>query len=150
MRWHYKEIEKRKGVRYNDCRSVTNPPTKNRKVSLLGTGGRACSGDSTAGFYLCQLFLFFRAVEHTVHSVCRSLLCRVVEMCIDVCRGGEGTVTQPDLDLLHGDTVAEKQAGAGVPLRYNYDKPEKPRISRVVGLWQGFSSFSKPRNRAAK
>ena len=39
MRWHYKEIEKRKGVRYNDCRSVTNPPTKNRKVSLLGTGG---------------------------------------------------------------------------------------------------------------
>ena len=40
MRWHYKEIEKRKGVRYNDCRSVTNPPTKNRKVSLLGTGGK--------------------------------------------------------------------------------------------------------------
>ena len=39
MRWHYKEIEKRKGVRYDDCRSVTNPPTKNRKVSLLGTGG---------------------------------------------------------------------------------------------------------------
>ena len=39
MRWHYKEIEKRKGVRYNGCRSVTNPPTKNRKVSLLGTGG---------------------------------------------------------------------------------------------------------------
>ena len=37
-----------------------------------------------------------------------------------------------------------------VPLRYNYDKPEKPRISRVVGLWQGFSSFSKPKNRAAK
>lgn len=35
-------------------------------------------------------------------------------MCIDVCRGGEGTVPQPDLDLLHGDTVAEKQAGAGV------------------------------------
>ena len=35
-------------------------------------------------------------------------------MCIDVCRGGEGTVPQPDLDLLHGDTAAEKQAGAGV------------------------------------
>ena len=35
-------------------------------------------------------------------------------MCIDVCRGGEGTVTQPDLDLLHGDTVAEKQAGTAV------------------------------------
>lgn len=54
MRWHYKEIEKRKGVRYNDCRSVTNPPTKNRKVSLLGTGGKI-------GEYLLILadFLFF-------------------------------------------------------------------------------------------
>ena len=40
-------------------------------------------------------------------------------MCIDVCRGGEGTVPQPDLDLLHGDTVAEKQAGAGVANSWN-------------------------------
>ena len=82
--------------------------------------------------YLCQLFLFLRAVEHTVHGVCRSLLCRVVEMCIDVCRGGEGAVTQPDLDLLHGDTVAEKQAGAGVTkiMEANLAKPvllDEPR-----------------------
>lgn len=74
----------------------------------------------------------FRAVEHTVHGVCRSLLCRVVEMCIDVCRGGESTVTQPDLDLLHGDTVAEKQAGAGVTkiMEANLAKPvllDEPR-----------------------
>ena len=79
-----------------------------------------------------QLFLFLRAVEHTVHGVCRSLLCRVVEMCIDVCRGGEGAVTQPDLDLLHGDTVAEKQAGAGVTkiMEANLAKPvllDEPR-----------------------
>jgi len=46
--------------------------------------------------------------------------------------------------------AGEGVGGEGVPLRYNYDKPEKPRISRVVGLWQGFSSFSKPKNRAAK
>lgn len=53
MRWHYKEIEKRKEVRYNDCRSVTNPPTKNRKVSLLGTGGIEKPhnhGKKTAGY----------------------------------------------------------------------------------------------------
>ena len=35
-------------------------------------------------------------------------------------------------------------------VRYNYAKPEKLRISRVGGFRQGFSSFSKPRNRAAK
>ena len=70
--------------------------------------------------------------QDTVHGVCRSLLCRVVEVCIDVCRGGEGTVTQPDLDLLHGDTVAEKQAGAGVTkiMEANLAKPvllDEPR-----------------------
>ena len=47
-------------------------------------------------------------------------------------------MSQPDLDLLHGDAVAEKQAGAGMPLRYNYDKPEKPRISMVFGYQARF------------
>ena len=28
--------------------------------------------------------------------------------------------------------------GKGVPLRYNYDKPEKPRISRVFGYLARF------------
>lgn len=28
--------------------------------------------------------------------------------------------------------------GTGVPLRYNYDKPEKPRISRVFGYLARF------------
>lgn len=60
-------------------------------------------------------------------------------MCIDVCRGGEGTVTQPDLDLLHGDTVAEKQAGAGVPLRYNKDKRKNPVFSRVSAFVVAYS-----------
>lgn len=89
----------------------------------------------------------FRAVEHTVHGVCRSLLCRVVEMCIDVCRGGEGTVTQPDLDLLHGDTVAEKQAGAGVTkiMEANLAKPillDEPReMLRCIVRTQKFSAL---------
>ena len=30
------------------------------------------------------------------------------------------------------------QRGEGVPLRYNYDKPEKPRISRVFGYLARF------------
>ena len=30
-------------------------------------------------------------------------------------------------------TVLEGQRGEGVPLRYNYDTPEKARISRVFG-----------------
>lgn len=58
MRWHYKEIEKRKGVRYNECSSVTNPPTKNRKVSLLGTGGKR--GSVELFFYKNEFALVYR------------------------------------------------------------------------------------------
>ena len=68
--------------------------------------------------------------------------------------GAEGeasvVVSQRTGQRLDVHAVLEGQRGEGVPLRYNYDKPEKPRISRVAGLWQGFSSFSKPKNRAAK
>ena len=52
-------------------------------------------------------------------------------MGIDVRRRGEGGVAKPVLNLLHRDALTEQKRGAGVPLRYNYDKPEKPDISRV-------------------
>ena len=35
-------------------------------------------------------------------------------------------------------TVLQGQRCKGVPLRYNYDKPEKPRISRVFGYLARF------------
>lgn len=38
----------------------------------------------------------------------------------------------------HVYPVLEGQGGKGVPLRYNYDKPEKPRISRVFGYLARF------------
>ena len=34
--------------------------------------------------------------------------------------------------------VFEGQRGEGMPLRYNYDKPEKPRISRFFGYLARF------------
>ena len=38
----------------------------------------------------------------------------------------------------HIRTARDHQAGSGVPLRYNYDKPEKPRISRIFGYLARF------------
>lgn len=35
-------------------------------------------------------------------------------------------------------TACQRVSGEGVPLRYNYDKPEKPRISRVFGYLARF------------
>ena len=59
-------------------------------------------------------------------------------MSIDVCRGAEIGVTEPILNLLKRYTVGQKQTGTAMPLRYNYDKPEKPRISRVFGYLARF------------
>ena len=40
-----------------------------------------------------------------------------------------------------------KQARVAVPLRYNYDKPEKPRRIKGFEVFSlVFSSFSKPKN----
>ena len=38
----------------------------------------------------------------------------------------------------HIRAARNHQAGSGVPLRYNYDKPEKPRTSRVFGYLARF------------
>ena len=59
-------------------------------------------------------------------------------MRIDIGGGGKVAVAKPFLDLLHGDAVGQQQTGTAVPLRYNYDKPEKLRISRVFGYLARF------------
>ena len=40
--------------------------------------------------------------------------------------------------------AGECVGGEGVPLRYNYDKPEKPRISRVFGYQARFFILFQP------
>ena len=57
-------------------------------------------------------------------------------MGIDICGGAEIAVSQPFLDLLEGHPICQQETGAAVPLRYNYDKPEKPRKIK------GFEVFS--------
>ena len=47
-------------------------------------------------------------------------------------------VTQHAADGFHIHTVLQCQGRECVPLRYNYDKPEKPRISRVFGYLARF------------
>lgn len=56
--------------------------------------------------------------------------------------GAEGkarvVVSQRTGQRLDVHAVLEGQRGEGVPLRYNYDKPEKPRITRVFGYLARF------------
>ena len=86
----------------------------------------------------------FPEAETIQHCVCGCQLGRVVEVCISICRRGKIAVTEPVLDFLHLHTVLQKQTGTTVPLRYNYDKPEKPRISRVFGYQARFFILFQP------
>ena len=82
--------------------------------------------------------LGFRQGQDVVHYVCGRKLGLIIQVAVDVCRGADIAVAQPFLDLLHGHVVGKQQRGAAVPLRYNYDKPEKPRISRAFGYLARF------------
>ena len=88
-------------------------------------------GENRSLFCLCNP----KAGEH---CICGVQLGAVVQMGVNICCGRKIAVTEPFLNLLHGNTVCEHQTGTGVPLRYNYDKPEKPRISRVFGYLARF------------
>ena len=52
---------------------------------------------------------------------------------IGVQREPRRVVAQRAGQRFHVHPAFQRQRGEGVPLRYNYDKPEKPRISRVFG-----------------
>ena len=57
---------------------------------------------------------------------------------VDVQRGGRRHMTQHGGERFHIHAVFQRQRREGMPLRYNYDKPEKPRISRVFGYLARF------------
>ena len=68
-------------------------------------------------------------------------------MGINIGGRAEIRVAEPFLDLLQRHAVGQQQAGAAMPLRYNYDKPEKPRRIKGFEVFSlVFSSFSKPKN----
>ena len=79
-----------------------------------------------------------RQSKPCLHRLCRGDLGFVIQVGVDIRRGGKVAVSQPLLNVLEGNVVGQQQAGTAVPLRYNYDKPEKPRISRVFGYLARF------------
>ena len=60
------------------------------------------------------------------------------DMGVGVQREARRVVAQHTADGLDVHAVLQGHGGEGVPLRYNYDKPEKPRISRVFGYLARF------------
>ena len=85
---------------------------------------------------------FFLVLSHQFqkffHRFGRLLFGRRIKVRVDVRRRAEIAVPQPLLNLFERHTMRQQQRCAAVPLRYNYDKPEKPRISRVFGYLARF------------
>ena len=70
-----------------------------------------------------------------------------IQVRVNVWGGRNITVPQPFLNFFQADTVCIQQTCAAMPLRYNYDKPEKPRRIKGFEVFSLiFSSFSKPKN----
>ena len=59
-------------------------------------------------------------------------------MGVGVQREARRVVTEHGGHRFYVHAVLERHRREGVPLRYNYDKPEKPRISRVFGYLARF------------
>ena len=69
------------------------------------------------------------------------------DMGVDVQGGGRRHMAQHGGEGLHIHTALQGQGGKSVPLRYNYDKPEKPRRIKGFEVFSlVFSSFFKPKN----
>ena len=71
----------------------------------------------------------------------------VGDVAVDVDGGGGADVADDGGKCLDVHAVLQGSSGEGMPLRYNYDKPEKPRRIKGFEVFSlVFSSFSKSKN----
>ena len=69
--------------------------------------------------------------QYIPHGICRLFLRGRCDMGIGVQREARREVAQHPGDCLDVHTVLQGQGRERMPLRYNYDKPENPVISRI-------------------
>ena len=81
---------------------------------------------------------FLQCADEFFHLGCRVLRHLVADVSVGVEREGDGCVPKGQGQRLEVNFALDGKRGVGVPLRYNYDKPEKPRISRVFGYLARF------------
>ena len=94
-----------------------------------------------------RLALFGKACVIALHPVRRVLHHGFTGMRVDIERERRGCVSHERLHRLDVRAGRDRNCRAGVPLRYNYDKPEKPRRIKGFEVFSlVFSSFSKPKN----
>ena len=88
---------------------------------------------TTIGF-CCGINVF----EEILHAASTFFLHLRGDVTINIQGKSCRSMTNVMLDGFYVITVLQGKHSVGVPLRYNYDKPEKPRISRVFGYQARF------------
>ena len=92
------------------------------------------------------MYLILSAALLFLHDLCHEIThlfgCTFLHLPRDV---GVGAEREACVEMakhtgycLYVHAILERQGRECVPLRYNYDKPEKPRISRVFGYLAKF------------
>ena len=94
-------------------------------------------------FAFSPVFLmFFFCLHYLRHEAAHGLCGFILLLPCGVGVGSQGesriVVAEHTADSFHIHAVLQGHRRKGVPLRYNYDKPEKPRISRVFGYLARF------------
>ena len=108
------------------------PPPSALKSSLK-------SKDFWLLFFLTHFFSYFCVLgENADDGIGRGHFAGEIQMCINVACCADVAVTEPLLNLFQAHTIGIEQTCTTMPLRYNYDKPEKSRISRVFGYLARF------------
>ena len=72
------------------------------------------------------------------HPLCAVSLHLLRDVSVNIQRKRSGSVSEVFLHGLNVVAAFDASNRVSVPLRYNYDKPEKPRISRVFGYLARF------------
>ena len=99
--------------------------------------------------FLCFVFdqIIRSAIKQTLRGAGCIFIAAAQRMGVHFQRGAGVRVAQARGHCHDVDAVGQQDGGVGVPLRYNYDKPEKPRRIKGFEVFSLiFSSFSKPKN----
>ena len=86
----------------------------------------------------CSLISSHHLCHEAAHGLCGFVLLLTGGVGVGAESEPRIVVPQHTADSFHVHAVLSSQRGKCVPLRYNYDKPEKPRISRVFGYLARF------------
>ena len=91
-----------------------------------------------AALHLSLCILSHGVSKQSAHRLGGFGLRKRCDVSVRVKREASGVVTQHPGDGFDVHAVLQRERCECVPLRYNYDKPEKPRISRVFGYLARF------------